>query len=310
MIKTTVITIVIPVLNEEKNISPLVKRLETSISGVEGYEFELLFVDDGSKDSTVAQIIAQNSSVFRIGYIKLSRNFGHQYALEAGLKNAKGDAIITMDGDLQHPPEMIPQMLREYANGAEVVQMVRENIGGSYRVWMAYAFYAFFKKISRYPLVPNAADFRLISKKIALEIAKTGKGKLLRAIIPALGYKQVFLYYKQEDRLHGTASYGFFDLLALAVRTLLKFTTFPAIFGLVSSFIFLLASFIGFIALAVLGLLGVTNYLLIVLTLFIAGLIMGTFGVVSWFLFFILEQTRPDPSYIIMEMVEPTKKQA
>ncbi len=302
------ITIVVPVFNEEKNISPLIKRLETALGGIIGYEFEVLFVDDGSRDSTVAQVIAQRSSLLKIGYIKLSRNFGHQYALEAGLKHAKGEAIITMDGDLQHPPEMIPQMLREFANGAEVVQMVRENIKG-YRVLMAYTFYAFFKRISKYPLVPNAADFRLISRTIAEEIKKTGKGKLLRAIIPALGYKQVFLQYTQEDRLHGSPSYGFFDLLALAVRTLLKFTTFPAVFGLVSSFIFLLASLVGFITLAVLGILSTTNYLLMVLTLFLAGLIMGTFGILSWFLYFILEQTRPDPSFIIMEMVEPTKKE-
>lgn len=308
MAEKTIITIVVPVFNEEKNISPLIKRLENAVGGLSDYEFEVLFVDDGSKDSTVAQISAQKSEILKIGFIKLSRNFGHQYALEAGLSNARGEAIITMDGDLQHPPEMIPQMLREYTNGADVVQMVRENIKG-YRVWMAYAFYAFFKKISKYPLVPNASDFRLISKNIAQLIKKTGKGKLLRAIIPTLGYKQVFLQYTQEDRLHGSPSYGFFDLLDLAVRTLLKFTRFPATFGLVSSFILLSISFIGAIALAVLGLLSVTNYLLIILTCFLGGLIMGTFGIISWYLFFILEQTRPDPSYIIMEMVEPTKHQ-
>lgn len=309
MTDKTLITIVVPVFNEEKNISPLIKRLESAIGDVSDYEFEVLFVDDGSKDSTVSQISNQKSNILKIGYIKLSRNFGHQYALEAGLKHAKGDAIITMDGDLQHPPEMIPQMLREFANGAEVVQMVRENIRG-YRVWMAYTFYAFFKRISKYPLVPNAADFRLISRTIAEEIKKTGKGKLLRAIIPALGYKQVFLHYTQENRLHGSPSYGFFDLMALAIRTLLKFTTFPAVFGLVSSFIFFMLSLIGLIILLVLGLLSVTNYLLIILTCFLAGLIMGVFGLISWYLFFILEQTRPDPSYIIMELVEPTKKES
>ena len=138
------ISIVIPVHNEALNIKHLFNRISSSVLEIKNYQFEILFVDDGSSDNTLECIRSISSEKIPVGYVKLSRNFGHQFALLAGLKNARGEAVITMDGDLQHPPEMIPEMVKLYVKGAEVVQMRRKNINSNFKGIISFLFYFFF----------------------------------------------------------------------------------------------------------------------------------------------------------------------
>ena len=131
------VTILIPVHNEEDNIPLLIKRLSKTVSALPMFDFEALFVDDGSTDNTLKMIEQYADGGLAVGYLKLSKNFGHQAALEAGLQHASGGIVISMDGDLQHPPEMIPKMLEEYSKGADVVQMQRSNTASDFKGFLS-----------------------------------------------------------------------------------------------------------------------------------------------------------------------------
>lgn len=299
------ITIVIPVHNEASNIKSLLNAIMESVSTITKFRFEILFVDDGSTDNTLECIKSLYCQELPIGYIKLSRNFGHQYALQAGLKIAHGEAVITMDGDLQHPPEMIPEMVELYSGGAEVVQMRRVNIGANFRGWVAFILYSIFKKISDVPLVPNAADFRLMSRKIVTIVNQSGKGLLLRIAVPSVAHKIEYINYHQNKRFSGSPSYNFFDLFELGVQALFKYTTFPAKASFFSGVILLIISLSG-VAYSVLQHLVYTISCQIMLIFcFIGGMMLISLGIICWYLYFIFEQSRSDSIYTISEIVEP-----
>jgi len=302
-------TLIIPVRNEEENISPLLERIFRAVSPLTFVDCSVLFVNDGSTDNTEKVIEQFSGNAMPVGYITLSRNFGHQAALEAGLFHATGDILITMDGDLEHPPEMIPAMIEEHLKGADIVQMQRANTGRDFKGVLSMSFYSFFKKISQTQVVSNAADFRLMSRKAVEEIKKMqGKGKLLRAIIPAIGFCQATLPYIQPRRKFGKPKYTYFVSYELAMHTLFKHSSFPAnallfsgIFSTSATFITLLLS-----ALGVFPLPGTT--LNLSLTCLLGGLILFCAGILSWYLHFILEQVRRDPTYIVSKSCPPKKQ--
>lgn len=281
------------------------------------YTFQLLIIDDGSTDNTIGEIEKLIAKKLPVGYVRLSRNYGHQSALEAGLavcvsatNSFKPDAIITMDGDLQHPPAEIPNMLKAFEQGADVVQMKRTNTGDSFRGMLSLGYYTFFSWISDSNLVPNAADFRLLSRKVAEQIvAIPGKGKLLRAIIPSLGFKQVHLGYVQPPRKFGKPSYSLFALYELSLHTTFKFSRFPAHFTTLSGVAFLLSGLILYLLYA-LNIVPDSNHSFFLLAvLFIGGIILSTAGILCWYLYFILEQVRHDPSFVIDKTVYPNHEQ-
>ncbi len=300
------IVIIVPVHNEQDNVSLLVERTMKVLAPIDNYQFELLFVDDGSSDDTIQEIEKLLPYHPSIGYIKLSRNFGHQCALEAGLTYTDADAVITMDGDLQHPPEEIARMVRAFETGVDVVQMQRKNFGVNYKAIMSISFYTFFKLVSDVELVPNAADFRLMSKRVQEEILKNpGKGKLLRAIIPAIGFRQIHLEYMQDDRKHGVPSYSFLALYELAMHTIFKFSKFPANFSAATG---LLLLFTGFVALLLhaFSILPDNKYTFFVpFFMLLAGGMFCIGSVICWYLYFILEETRREPSFIVEKLVLP-----
>jgi glycosyltransferase involved in cell wall biosynthesis len=306
------ICIVIPVHNEAENIKILAEKIVGVVSQINNYCFEILFVDDGSNDNTITEIeklIAQNLPV---GFIQLSRNYGHQSALEAGFASASIDAvaIITMDGDLQHPPEEIIRMVKEFDAGADVVQMQRKNLGKDLKGFLSISFYSFFSWVSNAPLVPNAADFRLVSNKVIEQIKNMpGKGKLLRAIVPAIGFNQVHLEYYQDERKFGKPSYSLFDSYELAIQTTFKFSRFPANFCLFTGIITFISGVIMFLLLSFNVIRDNGHLYLVPPFLMLAGIIFLIAGIICWYLYFILEQVRRDPSYIIKKTVLPPVNQ-
>ena len=303
------ISLVMPVHNEQENIAPMCERLSNALLPLGGqYTFEVLYVDDGSTDATIDEINKWTDKQLPVGYVKLSRNFGHQAALEAGLAHATGDAVITLDGDMQHPPEYIPSMLDEYAKGADVVQMARSNMTDNMKGIVALTFYKLFNSLPGTKLVPNAADFRLLSRRVIKAfLGRPGHGKFIRAIIPTLGFKQVQLEYKEVKRQFGSASYTYFDSFELALHALFKFSRLPAY----------LVTFMGFLLLFVGGL-----YSLLMLTgaitetghrfdlslaLLLAGCVFLSAGVICFYLYFLLEQVRQVPHYIVSEVIIPNQ---
>ncbi len=166
MNNTKEISVVIPVFNEEAGLSELYKRLTSSLSQITP-DYELIFVNDGSIDNTLAQLIALSKADRNVKYISFSRNFGHQVAISSGLDFAKGNAVVIMDGDLQDPPELIPELYKKYNEGYKVVYAKRKSRKGEtfYKKTTATIFYRLLKRITSIDIPLDTGDFRLIDKK-------------------------------------------------------------------------------------------------------------------------------------------------
>jgi len=203
--------------NEADNLQDLAKRLQEVAGQLPDCEMDVLFVDDGSTDDSVQKMQEIRAAGIPIGFIRLSRNYGHQAALCAGMENVVGDAVITMDADGQHSPEEIPRMISAYKLGYDVVQMARTERAGVSKGFFSEWFYKAFNRVSDTRIVPNAADFRLVSKPVLdvfLRIPE--REKFLRGLIPGLGFRQTVLEFKEEQRRGGMPSYSFLASLRLA----------------------------------------------------------------------------------------------
>jgi dolichol-phosphate mannosyltransferase len=303
--------VVIPVHNEAANLEILATRLRAAAAQLPNWDVELLFVDDGSTDSSAQKLREIRASGIPIGYARLSRNFGHQAALCAGMEMATGDALITMDSDLQHPPEEIPRMVDAFERGADVVQMVRSDPAcqgagkGLFSAW----FYRAFNKLSDTRIVPNAADFRLMGRRVVdvfLRIPE--REKFIRGLVPSLGFRQVSLEFEQAERLHGRAKYTFGASLRLARKALFDYSTVPL------QFVFWLGLSMSLLSVCV----GTAHLVwkliepnrvvagftdLITAIFFLSGCTLASLGIVGRYLMMILEQVRGRPPFIIMDHI-------
>lgn len=250
------LSIVIPVFNEEQCLKPLVLEL-TRVLETLACEYEIIFVDDHSRDKTpelIAEICQKNP---RVKGIRLSRNFGHQAALCAGLSQSDGDAVITMDGDLQHPPSVIPSMVRLWREeGYEIVNTIREQTEGSgfFDRMGSKWFYRIFNRIADIQLTPGSADFRLMDQKCVKALCSMGEYfKFLRGQVPYIGFRQTFLSFQCPPRFAGERSYTLRQSLRLASNGLLSFST----FGLKVPFL------LGLFIMGVVGVYGLISALLI-----------------------------------------------
>ncbi len=223
------ISVVVPVCSEADNVSPLAARIATALSAT-GLPYELLFVDDGSTDQTPDRLrqLAAASPAVRI--LELSRNFGHQAALLAGLEHARGDAVISLDGDLQHPPELIPELIGHWRAGAEIVQAVRRDPVGGNALKRAGSrwFYRLLGAATRLDLTPGSADFRLLSR-IAVDalVACRERCRFNRGLVRWIGFRQVQVPYDAAERLTGHSKYSLRSMLRLASDALFSFSILP-----------------------------------------------------------------------------------
>jgi polyisoprenyl-phosphate glycosyltransferase len=303
------LVVVIPVHNEAANIGPLAERLQAAAAHLPAWDTELLFVDDGSTDDSIRRLDELRDRGLPVGYLALSRNFGQQAALQAGLDAADGDAAITMDADLQHPPEEIGRMIEAHESGADVVQMVRERAADGQKGFFSRLFYRIFKLAAHTEIVPDAADFRLLSRRV-LEVLRRipEREKFLRALIPSLGFRQVVLPFTEGPRAGGMPSYGFRQSLRLAGRALFDFSTVPLHFVFWFGTGLALISFVFGVGHVLWKLIawqkvvpGFTD--LIVAILFLSGCILALMGIISRYLILTLEQLRGRPAFIIARRV-------
>jgi dolichol-phosphate mannosyltransferase len=237
---------IVPAFNEEKNIESLYKRL-ISLIDTQSKDFEIIFIDDGSRDQTVEIIKNLIKKDEKVKLISLSRNFGHQSALTAGLNYAKGDVIISMDCDLQDPPEVILQMIEKWKAGNDIVYARRLN----YRKdnWLkkvgSHYYYKILDRISDIRIPPNVGDFRLISKVVLDEINQMNeKSRYLRGMVAWTGFKHDFVDYYRPDRQSGEPGYSFKKLILLGMNGFLDFSFLPLRIGFVLGIISILVGFI------------------------------------------------------------------
>ena len=223
------LSVVVPVFNEQENILAFYEKLTSECHKLRE-TFEIIFVDDGSTDNTVNLLCELQNRDGSLKIIKLSRNHGHQLALSAGIDHAGGDYAITMDADLQHPPELIPKFLDEAGRGFDIVTGVKTYTKkrGLIKTFFASAFYKIYKKITNINVKPNASDFRLYSKK-AYQVMKgmRERERYLRGIAEWMGFRHGSIHFVSPQRYAGTPKYTFRKLARLASYGIFSFSAFP-----------------------------------------------------------------------------------
>jgi len=222
------ISIVIPSFNEENNVLPLFKKLKEKLTGSK-YQFEYLFIDDGSHDNTIQSIKCLTEKESNTFYIQLSRNFGHQHALKAGLDFAQGDCVITMDADLQHPPEVILELIKQWEQGYEVVYTVRQKANEPwFKQKTSGFFYTIHNLLSDVKLDPGTADFRLMNRNVVDAFRQLRENEIfIRGLIKWAGFSQTSVEYTPNDRHLGKTKYSVYSMVSFALKGLTSFSTRP-----------------------------------------------------------------------------------
>src|SRR3989344_3623377 len=304
---TKLISIVIPVYNEKGNIRALYDRIDAALSS---RAYELLFINDGSSDGSGEEIEGIFSHNPRVKYIEFSRNFGKEMATSAGIHYAKGDAVILIDADLQHPPEILPEFIKRWENGAEMVVGVRafDKHDGFARHLGSRLFYRVMNAIGDTDFVPRSTDFRLIDRKVADEFNKfTEKNRVTRGILDWLGFKKEYLTFEVGERNTGKESYSKRKLLALALSAVVSHSTFPLrLVGYLGLSITLFSAALGAFLLVediVLGDplgLDVSGAAMVsVMILFLVGIMLMWLGLIAFYIFTIQGEVMGRPMYIV-----------
>jgi len=294
------ISVVIPVYNESGNIEELYGRLKKAGQSFPN-PFETIFINDGSVDDSLGVMNKLASSDRNVKVIDLSRNFGHQAAIKAGLGFVSGDAAIIMDADLQDPPELIKELAEKWSNGHQVVYAVRKTRKeGALLRFLYFSFYRLLKIISKIEIPLDAGDFCLIDRKIVdILVTMPEKDPFLRGLRSWVGYSQVGVEYDRKERHSGKSKYNFFRLFKLALDGILSFSNIPL----------RLAAFLGF---AVSGISIVQIIMLLIkrlpvpgttaiaiIVLFIGGVQLISIGIIGEYLGRIYEESKNRPLFII-----------
>jgi polyisoprenyl-phosphate glycosyltransferase len=222
------VSVIIPVFNEEGCLPDLAGRV---VKVLECYpDYEIIFIDDGSKDKTLTLLKELHSDDKRINYLSFSRNFGHQNALRAGTKFATGDCVISLDGDLQHPPELIPELINKWIEGYDIVYTVRKDLHRSsfFKKFTGRLFYKIMNIISDINFEQGEADFRLLDKTAAAELNNLSENAIFfRGIVKWLGFNQTGIEYVPDERVWGKTKYSRKKMFALAISGITGFSIKP-----------------------------------------------------------------------------------
>jgi dolichol-phosphate mannosyltransferase len=307
-----VISVVAPVFNERSTLPELHRRL-TEVLGPLG-PYEIVLVDDGSTDGSWSVLLELAARDRHLRLLRLSRNFGHQAALSAGLEAARGEAIVLMDADLQDPPELIPQLLAEWRDGYDVVYAIRSEREGEPRLRLASIslFYRLLYRITPTEIPQNAGDFRLLSRRAADAItAMPERARFLRGMTSWIGFRQTGVQYTREARFAGQSKYPPRKLIRLALDGITSFSTAPI--KLVTAIGFALVVFC-------VGVLVWTLYVrfftshhpqgwtsVIAVVLLLGGVQLLSLGVIGQYVARIFDETKQRPLYLVDEVVESVR---
>lgn len=301
------VSLVIPVFNEVGVIETTHAKIVAVIDALP-HVFRIYYVDDGSTDGTEASLERLAAQDERVRVLSLSRNFGHQAALTAGLDHAEGEVIISLDGDGQHPPEIIPQMIALIEQGYDIVQTQRIEEGGvSFKKITSDAFYWLINKISGTRIQPGAADFRALSRQ-ALDALKSMPEyhRFLRGMIAWMGYKSVILPYHEQKRMAGKSKYSLMKMLRLASDAIFSFSLMPLYIGLSAGGIFLLLAAAQILYVLFIFITKPANvYIapgwssLMAILLIASGIIMILLGFIGVYVGYIFQQVKGRPVYLL-----------
>ena len=299
------IAIVIPSYNEEGNIEVLVKALHDVLKKL-SYSYDLIFVDDGSSDRTLQTLQTLSKTDKNLFYIELSRNFGHQNALKAGVDSAKANAVITMDGDMQHPPDLLPLLLQKWEEGYDVVYTRREeDVNLSYfKKKTSKSFYNLMNYLSEVKFEPGTADFRLMDEKVVQVFSDFSENELfIRGLVSWLGFKQFAIDYKPSERHSGDSKYTLKRMMRFAIQGITSFSTRPlhiAIFlGIILS-VFAFIFYIGYVLYSFYFGHTISGWASVISTIvFFGGLNLLVLGIIGMYIGKLFIQSKQRPNYLI-----------
>lgn len=302
------ISIVVPVFNEAKNVQALYEQLVQILSTLR-YRYEILFVNDASTDDSqdVLNAIAQKDQSVRV--IEFVRNFGKEIATTAGINACTGDACIMLDADLQHPPEEIPAFIEKWKQGAEVVVGIRKQSRGEGFVKKigSYFFYKIINTIGYVKLIPNATDFRLIDRAVIDTFnSLTEKNRITRGLIDWMGYRCQYVYFNANERAEGIAGYSVIKLFRLAMNSFVSLSLFPLrLAGYLGIVITTLAGIVGlliivfkYIYVTTWGLSISASGILAVIIVFLVGIVLMSLGLIALYIANIHNEVIGRPLYI------------
>jgi dolichol-phosphate mannosyltransferase len=309
------LSVVAPLFNEEGNVAELVRRLRAAADGASVDGYELVFVDDGSRDRTLELLRTYAAVDPRIVVVQLSRNFGHQLAATAGLDIARGDVVVLIDADLQDPPELIPAMVERWRAGFDVVYAVRRTRKGesAFKRLTARAFYRITRRLTKVAIPVDTGDFRLMSRRVvdALKSIRE-RHRFIRGLVSWVGFPQTSIEYDRDARFSGESKYPVSKMLRFAIDGITSFSDIPLRF----------ASYFGFIVSAVAFVVAISEILIRIFTgynlpgytslifaiLFLGGVQLIGIGILGEYIGRIYEEIKGRPLYVIagVDRAEPT----
>ena len=296
------LSVVAPMLDEEETVEVFYHRVREALDGL---TFELILVDDSSRDRTPELLDELADSDPRVRVLHLSRNFGHQAALTAGLEHARGDVVAMLDGDLQDPPEVIPRMLAEWRRGADVVYGVRQRRAGEgwFKLTTARLFYGVFARITKLDLRQNSGDFRLLDRQ-ALDavLAMPERNRFLRGMTVWVGYTQTAVDYERDARFGGETKYTLGRMVRFSLDAISSFSWRPLQAATLLGFVFSVAAFLGLPLVIVARLAGiyvpgVSSLLFVILLL--GGIQLITVGIIGEYVGRIYDEVKGRPLYLV-----------
>ncbi len=305
------ISIIVPMYYEEEVANECYSRLTKVLSELSDYTYELIFIDDGSKDKTltILENIAKNDDKVKI--ISFSRNFGHQCAISAGLNYVTGDAAVIIDADLQDPPEIIPEMISLWEEGNDIVYAKRKSREKEtiFKIITAKIYYIVLNCLSDINIPKDTGDYRLISKRIVDEINKMPEhNKFLRGLFSWVGFKQIALEYERKSRYAGTTKYPIKKMIRFGLDGIISFSTKPlrvvgqlGIITIIISFCLLLYALISYFINRDTVVTGWTS--LIVAITFFSGVQLLSLWIISEYIASIYDESRQRPPYIISKKI-------
>ena len=302
------ITIIIPAYNEEESLPFLYERLDKLMGDMKNYDFEILFVNDGSKDKTISIIKELREKDKRISYVDFSRNFGKEIAMIAGLDYATGDCVIFMDADLQDPPELIPELVKYWEEGYDDVYAKRRSRKGEtcLKKFTSKMYYKVLQKTTRIEIQKDTGDFRLLDRRCVNALRKIRESERnTKSMFSWIGYKKKEVLYDRDPRVAGTTKWNYIKLIDLAIDGITSFTTSPlrlSTYIAIPTFLVLFVYFIYVIAKSCIMHEAIQAFqAIILLILFFSGVQILLFGILGEYLGRIFKETKNRPLYLVNE---------
>lgn len=316
MSPTGVVSVVVPVFNEAAVIQAFYDRAVKTLQGIPGMSYELIFVDDGSRDASFEQLTALSRIDPRVVVMKLSRNFGHQIAITAGIDHAIGDCVVVIDSDLQDPPELIAKMVVEWRSGFDVVYAVRSEREGetAMKLMTASAFYRVLSRLTSIEIPSNVGDYRLMSRRVTDQLKQLReKDRFVRGLVSWVGFRQTGILYHRESRYAGETKYPYRKMIKFAFDGITSFSTAPLRLATWTGYVAAILAVLYLISVFVQKLLGVTVEgwaTIMVAMLFLGSVQLICLGILGEYLGRVFNEVKPRPMYILEEVLSSPRSES